>query len=207
MNRVNVRVDWFFEKQSNKYELVYSPDLASSDSHLFRTLKDGLCGKRFSNIKEVIIGVKSGFGTNQKNNKGLPEKLDKCEILGMDMLKIIPNFGIQLTIFELCPFVSLLIEMTFICSNPFLFTWEASCKVCRICKESTYNISYYQVFITDTYYSYIKTSQHIFPISKKVTQTETHVQVLAYWYRVWEICIGALLRANVSNKAKILCFW
>jgi histone-lysine N-methyltransferase SETMAR len=36
----------------------YSPDLAPSDYHLFSSLKDAVCGKKFEDEEEVISKVK-----------------------------------------------------------------------------------------------------------------------------------------------------
>ena len=44
----------------------YSPDLASSDYHLFISMAQYLHGRKFSNIEEVEIGVQEFFASKPK---------------------------------------------------------------------------------------------------------------------------------------------
>jgi len=46
----------------------YSPDLASSDFHLFKALKDALCGKRLGSDDEVIAEVKKWLRVQNSNS-------------------------------------------------------------------------------------------------------------------------------------------
>ena len=39
--------------------LIYSPDLAPSDNHLFGAMKDALGGKQYANDKEMKIAFKN----------------------------------------------------------------------------------------------------------------------------------------------------
>ena len=70
----------------------YSPDLAPSDYHMFRSLKDSLRGQKFDSDEEVIHAINSWFEQQDKNFfvdgvKSLAHRWGKCVALEGDYVE------------------------------------------------------------------------------------------------------------------------
>ena len=84
-----LRVTSIFELLSHP---PYSPDLAPSDFHLFRHLKDSLSGRAFEDANAVIMAVNEWIEEQEQNLflegvKTLEQRWEKCVALKETMLR------------------------------------------------------------------------------------------------------------------------
>ena len=73
-------------------QLPYSPDLASSDYHVFRSLKDSLHGQRFGCDEEVIDTINDWFELQDKQFfvdgvNSLAHRWEKCVVFEGDYIE------------------------------------------------------------------------------------------------------------------------